>query len=286
MTNNSIPIIDLHTHSIASDGSYTPTQLIESAKQLDLKAIALTDHDTIGGLDEFMQAAKVNNIIGVPGVEISVILNNKELHILGLFIDYHSESFTNMLCELRKNRNLRNEKIIEKLQNLNYDISLDEVLEIAGGDSVGRPLFAKILIEKGYFKEAQEVFDKCLKRGQPGFVNRILPTPTKAISEIHNAGGLAVWAHPVFKAKNQRSFVRNSLKKLKLLGLDGVETYYTSFSEEQNNMMINFANEYELLQSGGSDFHGDNHPKVKLGVGYGDLKIPAQLYQLMIDKLG
>lgn len=278
-------MIDLHTHSTASDGSYSPSGLIELANEIKLSAIALTDHDTVSGIDQFMATAeKYPDIIPIPGVEVSVNYGHKELHIVGLFIDYKSESLNEMLSEIRKNRNARNELIIEKLQGMGYDITIDEVLEIAGGDSIGRPLFAKILIQKGYFKEPQDVFDHCLKRGKPGYCNRVLPSPKDAIEAIHNAGGVAIWAHPLYRAQTDRTFLRTALKNIMQYNLDGIEALYTTFTPSQVRAVKEIAYEFSIEISGGTDFHGTNQIGIELGRGNGDLEVPFSIYEALSKK--
>lgn len=272
-------IIDLHIHSTSSDGSCSPTEIVKMAKELGLAAIALTDHDTVAGIPEFLhQAEMAENMALVPGVEISVDLFGSEAHIVGLFIDHENQDLLKLLREIRDNRDQRNIQIIAKLNDKGYDITLDEVLEVAGGESVGRPHFAKILIEKGYFTENQEVFDKCLKKGAPGYCARKLPRLDDAINHIHGAGGIAIWAHAVYRRDDEHSYVRKTIKKLIKFGLDGVETYYTTFQPHQQDMMASLAAEFKMIPSGGSDFHGSNQPKIQLAHGYGDMRIPEEVY--------
>jgi len=273
--------IDLHTHSTASDGSYTPTQLIDLAEEIGLSAIALTDHDTISGIPEFLEhATKVDGLTAIPGCEISINFSNKEIHIVALFIDYKNEELLELLSEIRENRNKRNDQMIAKLQNLNFDITIDEVLEVASGESVGRPHFADVLISKGYFSERQQVFDAVLKRGRGAYCHRVLPTLERALSTIHNAGGIAIWAHPVYRKKNERSYVRKTLRYMSRYEIDGVETHYPLYSDWQHQMLREVAAELGILESGGSDFHGANQPGIDLGIGKGNLKIPYSIFEL------
>ena len=272
--------IDLHSHSTASDGSFSPSELVAKAEEIGLSALALTDHDTVSGIPEFIEAASKNKVVEtIPGVEVSVEFMGKEVHIVGLFIDYTSESLLEMLSEIRNHRNQRNELIIAKLQGMGFEITLQELLDIAGGESIGRPLLAKILIEKGYFTEVQEVFDKCLKRGAPAYCARVLPSPDKAIREIHNAGGVAVWAHPLYRTANDRAYLRKVLRELTKFGIDAMEGYYSSFSEGQTRAVHDVAEEFSLLISGGSDFHGTNQKGIELGKGYGSLVVPYELLE-------
>ena len=140
------------------------------------------------------------------------------------------------------------------------------------------PHFAQILIHKGYFTEVKEAFEKCLKRGAPAYCSRKIPKIDEVIAEIHKAGGLAVWAHPVYRRNDERSYVRRTIRKLKDMGLDGVECYYSSYSPEQQKMMLDITSEFNLLKSGGSDFHGQNQPSVSLGTGMGNLQVPEEIY--------
>ena len=278
-------MVDLHTHSAASDGSDTPSELVALAAGTGLAGIALTDHDTVSGIPEFLEAAAGKSIRAVPGLEISSTLFNREIHILGLFIDHASEKLADFLKEARKNRNARNTLILQKLNAMHYEITQRELDECAGGESVGRPHFAKILVEKGYFQTPQEVFDRCLKRGGRAYVPRVLPSPRESIGAIHEAGGLAIWAHPVSGQSGERGFARKMLRKLIPAGLDGVEVRYSMFSEHQTSMMNELAEAEGILKSGGSDFHGTHQPTIDLGCGCGNLAVPFEYLEKMREAL-
>ena len=273
-------LIDLHIHSTASDGTKTPAEILSLASGKNLGAVALTDHDTIAGIPEFLtESAKYPDIKAVPGVEISIKHYDYSIHVVGLFIDHKSDLLNDFLCEIRKNRDRRNEMIIAKLRKHGFDISLEEVNAEAGGESAGRPHFANILIMKGYFSEPQEAFDKCLKRGRPGYCDRILPSPAAAVDVIHKAGGIVIWAHPMSHVDADR---RNLLKILKFLvgkGIDGIEAYYPSFTPEQNEYLLSLAEKTGLAVSGGSDFHGGNMKGIDMGTGSGTLAIPYSVYE-------
>lgn len=272
-------LIDLHTHSTASDGSLTPSEIVALSVETELSAVALTDHDTMSGIPEFIAASANMNaeVEFIPGVEISVDFTGKEVHIVALFVDHEHEGLNELLREVRVNRDARNSRLIEKLNAMGYEITLDEVLAIAGGESVGRPLVAKILIEKGYFDENQEVFDKCLKRGAPAYSPRILPQPERTLKLIKAAGGVSVWAHPLYRSANDRTYMRKVLRALKPLGLDGIEAYYTSFTPPQTKAVLEVAAEFDMLVSGGSDFHGSNQPGIELKTGRGGLAVPYEI---------
>ncbi len=275
--------IDLHIHSTASDGTCTPAQIVEMAEELDLSAIALTDHDTVAGLSEFIESGKSSNVITIPGVEVAVNWNYKELHFLGLWINDDCDALNTLLEEIRFNRHARNDKIIAKLQENGCDITIDEVKEVAHGESIGRPHIASVLVKKGYFKTVKDVFSTCLARGGTGYVPRILPDPQTAISAIHKAGGIACWAHPVHRNHSKPKDLLSNLKYFKSLGLDGVEAYYTEFSDSQHRMLLKYAEDLEMCVCGGTDFHGDNQPGINLGIGRGSLNIPEEVYLNLLN---
>jgi predicted metal-dependent phosphoesterase TrpH len=271
--------VDLHTHSVASDGTFAPAEIAALADEIGLAAVALADHDTVSGVDEFLDAGgRFPELETVPGVEISADFDNRELHIVGLFVDHRDESLLELLREIRGNRDKRNEELVGKLRALGFEISLDELMAEAGGESIGRPIVAKILVGKGYFSEPQEVFDKCLNRNGPAYCKRILPEPERAIDAIHVAGGLAIWAHPLHRAGSDRSFMRRVLRKTVPMGLDGVEAYYTKFAPEHTRAVLDVAGEFDLPVSGGSDFHGGNQIGVELGTGRGELEVPLEAF--------
>ncbi|QSH40500.1 PHP domain-containing protein [Lentisphaerota bacterium ZTH] len=272
-------LIDLHTHSLYSDGSVTPKELIQIAAKARLKAIALTDHDTVEGIPEFLRAGALHpEMEAVPGVEISTVFNGRELHIIGLFIDHRESGLLKFLQEVQLKRENRNLAMIKKLKSLGYEIDVAGVEALAGSKIIGRPHFARYLKEKYDFESLQDVFDKLIKRGCPAYVARSLPRPAEAIEVIHRAGGVAVWAHPVYRNTKERSWCRRVLKYLAPAGLDAVESYYTQFGEYQRQVVMELGKEFGLALSGGSDYHGENHPDVKVGVGYGDLKVPYELF--------
>ena len=278
-------MIDLHTHSIASDGSDTPSGLIALALEKELSGIALTDHDTLSGLPEFLSGAQGKNIVAIPGLEISSSLYNKEIHILGLFIDPSSRKLEDFLVKTRLNRNVRNSQILEKLNIIGYQITLEELEEFARGESVGRPHLARLLVKKGYFETIQDAFDHCLKRGARAYSPRVLAPPEESIRVIHEAGGLAFWAHPVYRSTGgERSFVRRYLRHLVPLGLDGIEAFYSLFSVSQHTMIMEMAKEFNILVSGGSDYHGMNQPSIQLGSGCGSLEVPDSVLEMLLAR--
>ena len=274
-------MVDLHMHSSFSDGSDTPTQLVEKAKRLGLTAIALTDHDTIDGIPEFIMAGKQLGMITVPGVEISVdtkLPNNGHMHMLGLFIDPQSKRLKETLDYLRTQRNIRAEKIIRKLNELGVSITLEELLEEAGEGSIGRPHVAKILVRKGVVSSIQEAFDIYLAKGKPAYMDKVKLGEEDAITMIHDAGGLAILAHAHLMNYDTFDEARQRILELKSIGLDGFEIYYSTMPEEYTRGLIELANQEGFVVSGGSDYHGANKDNIEMGTGLGTLHVPDEIY--------
>jgi len=279
--------IDLHMHSTFSDGSFTPSELIALAAQKDLAAVALTDHDTVAGIPEFLAAAKAYpGLEAIAGVELSCSFSSREIHIIGLYVDCANAALQTFLENARKERIARNETIRRKLITLNYPFTWDE-LQLNTDDcaSVGRPHIARIVAQKYHFPDLQSVFDKLLNRGCPAYVPRHLPPPNAAIAAIKNAGGLAVWAHPIYRERNERAWARRLMRKLGPVGLDAVETYYSMFGAAETQMLTELAGLYGLDGSGGSDFHGDNSPGIEIGSGAGKMRIPESILQSLKGRL-
>lgn len=277
-------LIDLHTHSTASDGSLTPTELIRYAARKRLAALALTDHDGVDGLNEAVAEGKRLGIEVIPGVELSADHPDGTMHILGFFIDPRHEGFCARLRRLQAARGERNPKIIQKLQNLGLKITYDEVVAASGGGQVGRPHFAKVLVQKGYVSSMQGAFERYLKKGAPGYVEKFRFSPQEVITAIHEAGGVAVLAHPFTLFKDPSAKLDPYLGVLAGIGLDGLEVMYSSYSEEQNRTYRELAEKYHLLPSGGSDFHGSHKPGIDLGTGTGNLQIPVELLEPLRKK--
>ena len=277
--------IDLHTHSTASDGSFTPGELFASAVDLQLAAVALTDHDTVAGLAEFQQAALEHpECEAIAGVESACMIYMREVHIVGLFIDRRSTVLNEFLEKCRIERAKRNRDIFLKLHFLGYE--LDESMPEFGGkplDLIGRPHFALALKNRYDFTTSQQVFDKLLGHNRPAWVPRRLPSPQEAIAAIHAAGGVAVWAHPVLRDSNERAFLNRACRKMAAWGLDGIEGYYSLFSANETQMVTEIAEKYALALSGGSDFHGSNSPNIVLGYGAGGLRVPLELLYKLKD---
>ncbi|MGD8719273.1 MAG: PHP domain-containing protein [Candidatus Zixiibacteriota bacterium] len=277
--------IDLHVHTSYSDGSYTPAQVVQLAVDADLAAIAITDHDSVdGNAEAFAQGASLGLEV-IPGVEISCNFTPTNVHIVGLFVDPAEDKLAAALEEVREYRRLRNPKILEKLAELGMPITIEEVAAKAGGKTLGRPHIAEVMVDKGYVADFQEAFDKYLAHKKPAYVHRRRISAEEGIGLIHGAGGLAFLAHPGIYALAP-SITENMLYKLIRSGLDGVEVYYTDHLPTDTASFKRLAEEYDVLASGGTDFHGTAKPGVEIGVGRGDLKIPYDLVTLMKARLG
>lgn len=277
-------MIDLHTHSTASDGTFSPSELIHLAKREGLKALALTDHDTTRGLPEAYEAAREEGIPFLCGVEISVKFNGPgHFHLLGYFLSPELPPLEETLKALQEARKRRNELMVEKLRALGVEITLTELEEIAKGE-IGRPHFARLLVEKGYVRTPDEAFEKYLRKGAPAYVPKALLEPKEAIEKILQAKGIPVMAHPI-TLKLTPTELSNYLRELKELGLRGVEAYYSEHNRDFTNFLLNEAQRLGFLITGGSDFHGANKPDIKLGRGFGNLKVPEECFERLKKEL-
>lgn len=267
--------IDLHTHSTRSDGSFLPSELILYADKLGLYAVALTDHDNIDGLIDAYETAKNLEIKFIPGIELSCDFES-ELHIVGLNIDYTNKDLISACEKFKDDRKKRNISKIKKLNDIGLDITLEEAKKYCPGDALGRPHIAKALVDKGYATDLKDAFKKYLGKGKVGYSNEYRISYEEAISLIKNSGGTAILAHCHSLNMDNETFI-SFVKTLKDAGLDGLEGYYTQYTEEQSKFFINIAKKLDLKISGGSDFHGNMKPSVHLGTGFGNLKIEKEL---------
>ncbi len=270
---NSKKKIDLHLHSTASDGSYSPGDIVKMAKEVGLWAMALTDHDTIDGVEEALKAGESLGMEVVPGVELSTDLGKTTVHILGYFIDIRNKALKGKLDWAKGVRADRNNKIIERFNELGIDITLEEVMGKAGDKVIGRPHFAQVLLEKNIVTSIQGAFDLYLARGAKAYLDKFRLTPKESVSLIKNAGGLAVLAHPGIYKWSPLD-LEASLDSLVDIGLDGLEVLYSTHSKSQVKLFLEAAGRKNLSPTGGSDFHGLSKPKIKLGLGLGDLSVP------------
>lgn len=273
--------IDLHTHSTASDGSCTPSEIVALAAEAQLAAVALTDHDTTAGIEEFLESASQFPCLeAIPGVELSTRYGARELHIVGLFIDRKAPLLEAFLANERARRAKRNRDMKIKLALLGYPLDDDEPAFAAAGGmgaNLGRPHFAQALMEKYHFPDLRTVFDKLLGNNKSAYIPRENASPREAIEAIHSAGGIAVWAHPIYRDRNERAYVKRVARKLAALGVDAMEGYYSLFGPPETQLVTETATQFSLAISGGSDFHGERSPNINLGCGAGKLCVPADL---------
>ena len=268
--------IDLHLHTTHSDGSLRPAEVLARAKQADVSAVAITDHDITTGIPEAMAAVAALGIEVVPGVEISSFDGKSELHILGYCLDWQDPQLNGRLAILRDSRHRRNPLIIERLRTVGLDVTYEEVRALAGTESVGRPHIAQLLMQKHYVTSAKEAFDRYLAEGKPAYVARELPVPAEAIRWIREAKGVAVLAHPTW-IKTSDEGLRDCVQALKEAGLGGIEVHYSTHSKSQTASYLDLARHLGLLITGGSDFHGITKPDIDVGSGRGDLKVNPRL---------
>jgi 3',5'-nucleoside bisphosphate phosphatase len=265
--------IDLHTHSRASDGTDTPAELVERAAALGLSAVALTDHDTLSGLDEAAEAARRAGIRLVEGTELSVEHDGLKIHMLVHFIEPGPGPLQDRLAELREGRTTRNARIVARLDELGYEITEDDVRAEAGGEAVGRPHIADALVAKGYFASRAEAFDGLLGDGGAAYVQRLRLTAGDAIALATASGAVATVAHPYTIDRNAATYPP-LFAELRGLGLSGLEAYYPEHPAELRIHLADLATDLGLVPTGGSDYHGTGKPGIELGSGYGDLDVP------------
>ena len=269
-------IVDLHVHSNKSDGSFSPTELVNYAMEKGLTAFALTDHDTTAGLDEAIEAAKGKDIEVIPGIEFSTEYEGKDIHIVGLYIDYKGDIFQNQIRNFVDSRIERNRKMCQNLQAAGIDITYEKLLAAFPDSVITRAHYAKYLLEHGAVKSMPEAFDKYLGDHTRYFVSREKVTPMQAVQLILAAGGIPVLAHPTLYHMSDRR-LELLLYRLKEAGLIAMECIYSTYSAAEERQMKALADKYGLLPSGGSDFHGTTKPKLDLAVGYGSLVIPEEI---------
>jgi 3',5'-nucleoside bisphosphate phosphatase len=274
--------IDLHLHTTYSDGSYPPGEVLRMAQAANVTALAITDHDTIDGIADAMEAGASLGIEIIPGIEISArdprATPDSELHILGYFLNWESLDLQAALAHLRMTRHTRNPQVIAKLNELGIDITYDEVLALAGNGAVGRPHIARVLMERGYVSSAKEAFDRYLAAGAAAYVPRELPPPAEAIALIRDAGGVPVLAHPSWLERSDDG-IHKTCERLKSEGLMGMEVHYSTHKAEQTAQYLDTASRLDLLVTGGSDFHGVTKPDIEVGLGRGSLRVPEKLLE-------
>lgn len=268
--------VDLHVHSNKSDGSLTPAQLVEYALAKGLSAFALTDHDTTDGIDEALAAARGKNLEVIPGIEFSSEYEGKDIHIVGLYIDYHSDFFKRRLTAFVNGRRVRNEEMCRRLWEHGVPISYEELTAEFPDSVITRAHYARYMLNHGYVKSLKEAFERYVGDYAPCFVPRKKITPMRAVEIIRKAGGIPILAHPVLYHLSDAR-LEKLVSTLKEVGLAGLEAIYSTYSPSEERQMRSLASQYDLCISGGSDFHGKAKPGLELGTGYGRLFVPEDV---------
>ena len=275
--------IDLHTHSLKSDGSMTPAEVVQEAKRAGLAAIALSDHDTVDGLEEAISEGEKIGVEVIPAIEFSV-LSKTETHILGYFIDYNNEYLKQILKEVVDLRIERNHVTTQRLNELGFDITLEEVRALAPNNFVGRAHFARVLMDKGYIQSVKEGFEKYMSVGKYAYCEKQRLTARDAVEIIEKCGGISFLAHPHL-TKLADDELKEFLLELKSYGLCGIEGYYTDYTPEMQEKYQSLAKELGLMISGGTDFHAKMKPHISIGTGLGNMKIPYSVLEEMKERI-
>lgn len=271
--------IDLHTHSSFSDGSDSPAELFEAASRRRLSAIALTDHDTLAGIDDARAASEATGIELIPGTELSLDFHKGGMHLIVLWLQPGTGPLQDRLEGLEDGRNERNAKIVDRLNELGLAMDLNEVLAQAGDGTVGRPHIAAVMVRRGHVETMEQAFDEYLSNGRPAYVSRDRLSPREAIQLARASGAVPVLAHPHTLAIDNRFEMADLLHELVAYGLIGLECHYGSYPADGRAGMVALAHRFGLLPSGGSDYHGTYKTDVALGIGRAGIAIPASILE-------
>lgn len=275
--------VDLHTHTSASDGTDTPTELIKKAVEQKLAAIAITDHDTISGLNEAEQAGNSYQIEVIRGCELGVTSEYGEIHLLGLWIPYSSSTLDQLFKKLCQDREERNKCIIQKINILGYPLSYEEVASKFFGEAMGRLHIAQALVEKGYVTSLFEAFKKLLGHNALAYVPKTTVQLKQGIQLLAEAGALVSFAHPMLLTC-PKDWLEKTVVTLKSYGLSAIEAYHSEHSEQDERYCINLASQYDLGITGGSDYHGLGKPLVKLGKGRGGRRMTVAMLDALKER--
>jgi Predicted metal-dependent phosphoesterases (PHP family) len=270
--------VDLHTHTCASDGTDTPEALVAKAAKASLTAIAVTDHDTLAGLDEACAAGARHGITVVRGSEIAAASPHGEIHILGLWLPEHAPRLEAALAHIRKGRDERNREMAEGLRKAGYPVTYEEFLALVKGESGARPHMARLLVAKGICSSPEEAFSRFLGEGKPMFVPRSLPAPEEVVSLLASEGAVTVFAHPML-VKAPLDWLYALVGTLVDAGLHALEAYHAEHDAKAVRRAVSLARHYKLALSGGSDYHGEARPHSPLGFGSGGNRVPYALLE-------
>jgi len=270
-----LPGIDLHIHTSASDGRFSPAEIVSRSAAAGLAVIAITDHDTVDGIAPALQAARTfPSLRVIPGVEISTDIPAGQAHILGYFLDYNDHELQIALEKMRNSRWERARKMVARLEDLGCRIEWERVREIAGAASVGRPHIAQALMEKDYVESIKDAFTRYISQDGPAYVERDKMTPVQAAELILQAKGLPVLAHPLTVPDPEAMVI-----ELKAAGLTGIEVYYKDYSRDDINRLLRLSDRYGLVNTGGTDYHG-LEPETDIDIGGVD--VPAECVEQLL----
>jgi hypothetical protein len=276
-------VIDLHCHSVFSDGSDTPEELCELAAQAGLTALALTDHDGLDGIERARARAGELGVRLVPGCEVSCTWSPGTLHMLCYFVEPGDGPLPQELGRLAQDRETRNERMAAKLESLGLPVTYEEVVEEAGGKGVGRPHFAAVLMRHGVVGSIQEAFDTYLAKGGAGYVDKARVSPEEIILTARASGAVAVLAHP-FSLGLEGEELEAAIGGMAAVGLSGLECYYGRYGEARRQQLAGIAGRHGLVATGGSDYHGTYKPDLRLGVGAGDLNVDDAVLKALDER--
>lgn len=277
-------MIDLHVHSTKSDGSLSPTELVGAALKVPLTAMALTDHDTVSGIDEALSAAQGTGLEVIPGVELSADYNGKEIHVVGLYVNHSNPKLNEYLDHFLETRDIRNIRMCEALSADGYNINIEELKEAFPGCVLTRAHVARLLMKKRYVHSVKEAFDRFLGDHCKYFIPREKITGADAIALIKTAGGIPVLAHPILYHMGSER-LELMISELSAAGLEAIEAKYCTYTSSDERQIKELARKYNLQISGGSDYHGVVKPGLKLGIGYGKLYIDDSILKNMLSNL-
>ncbi len=280
--------IDLHVHSTASDGTLTPAEILKHAKALNLGAVAITDHDTIDGVKDVLENGQPEGVRFLTGVEMStkapaIYPFPGSLHILGYKIDINDTELNAALDDLKAARQNRNPKILECLSDIGFHLTLGDVEKEVGDGQIGRPHIARAMVSKGMVKDINEAFDLYLGKNKPCYVDKYRVAAETAVRLIRNAGGIPVLAHPGILKSDDPQSIENLVSALVNAGLMGIEAFYPAHQPDETAYFIMLAKQYDLLVTGGTDFHGALYPDVEMGSARGDFFVPYAIYEKIIN---
>lgn len=272
--------VDLHVHTTASDGTVSPAGVIDEALAIGLSAVAITDHDTLEGIDEARRAAVGTELEVIPGTELSLEYEGG-MHLVALWLEPVNGPLQDRLAALREGRDIRNTAVLQRLDRLGMTVTRDEVIEEAGDGSVGRPHIAAVMKRKGFVPDIRTAFDLWLARGRPAYVDRPRLGPEEAIPLARESGAVPILAHPHTLGVHRAENMARLLERLIAAGLVGLEAEYALYRRHERDGYTHLARRFGLLPSGGSDFHGLYKPGLHLGTGYGDLQVPKEIAEAL-----